>query len=62
MFFFCFVLGGVSKFNSLIGLNCFFIMYYFNRDIRTHKLVFEEEVLPDGTEVGYYCQGKVVLL
>jgi hypothetical protein len=37
-------------------------MYYFNRDIRTHKLVFEEEVLPDGTEVGYYCQGKVVLL
>ncbi|KAG6778304.1 hypothetical protein POTOM_018162 [Populus tomentosa] len=28
------------------------------KDIRTHKLVFEEEVLPDGTEVGYYCQGK----
>ncbi|KAJ7002058.1 hypothetical protein NC653_012206 [Populus alba x Populus x berolinensis] len=31
------------------------------KDIRTHKLVFEEEVLPDGTEVGYYCQGKKLL-
>jgi hypothetical protein len=36
--------------------------FNFNRDIRMHKLVFEEEVLPDGTEVGYYSQGKVVLL
>ncbi|KAB5561756.1 hypothetical protein DKX38_006713 [Salix brachista] len=32
------------------------------KDIRTHKLVFEEEVLPDGTEVGYYCQGKKLLV
>ncbi|KAG6761971.1 hypothetical protein POTOM_032450 [Populus tomentosa] len=32
------------------------------KDIRMHKLVFEEEVLPDGTEVGYYSQGKKLLV
>lgn len=25
-----------------------------------HKLVFEEDVLPDGTEVAYYSRGQVV--
>lgn len=24
-----------------------------------HKLVFEEDVLPDGTELGYFVRGKV---
>lgn len=28
--------------------------------MRLHKLVFEEDVLPDGTEVAYYSRGKVV--
>ncbi|CAK7332133.1 unnamed protein product [Dovyalis caffra] len=28
------------------------------KDLRMHKLVFEEEILPDGTEVGYYSRGK----
>lgn len=26
-----------------------------------HKLVFEDDVLPDGTEVAYYSHGKVAL-
>lgn len=33
-----------------------------NRDLRLHKLVFEEDVLPDGTEVAYYARGQVTLL
>ncbi|KAJ8749990.1 hypothetical protein K2173_013905 [Erythroxylum novogranatense] len=31
------------------------------KDLRLHKLVFEEDVLPDGTEVAYYSQGKKLL-
>lgn len=27
-----------------------------------HKLVFEEDVLPDGTEVAYYSRGQVVVI
>ncbi|KAL5995185.1 hypothetical protein ACLOJK_025243 [Asimina triloba] len=30
------------------------------KDLRLHKLVFMEDVLPDGTEVAYYVRGKVV--
>lgn len=26
-----------------------------------HKSVFEEDVLPDGTEVAYYDRGKVAI-
>ncbi|KEH38885.1 hypothetical protein MTR_2g084365 [Medicago truncatula] len=29
------------------------------KDVRLHKLVFEEDVLPDGAEVSYYSHGKV---
>lgn len=29
------------------------------RDLRLHKLVFEDDVLPDGTELGYYARGQV---
>ncbi|XVE96561.1 hypothetical protein REPUB_Repub02eG0233200 [Reevesia pubescens] len=29
------------------------------KDQRLHKLVFEEDVLPDGTEVAYYARGQV---
>lgn len=25
-----------------------------------HKLVFEEDVLPDGTELAYFARGKVI--
>lgn len=32
----------------------------WNRDLRLHKLVFEEDVLPDGTEVAYYARGQVL--
>ncbi|XP_027343821.1 uncharacterized protein LOC113856269 isoform X2 [Abrus precatorius] len=32
------------------------------KDLRLHKLVFEEDVLPDGTEVAYYAHGKKLLL
>ena len=35
-------------------------MPFFSRDIRLHKLVFEEGGLPDGTEVAYYARGQVV--
>ncbi|KAK9153847.1 hypothetical protein Sjap_001327 [Stephania japonica] len=31
------------------------------RDLRLHKLVFEDDVLPDGTELAYYARGKKVL-
>ncbi|KAL9252775.1 Increased DNA methylation 1-like protein [Drosera capensis] len=31
------------------------------KDLRLHKLVFDEDVLPDGTEVGYYVRGKKLL-
>ena len=32
------------------------------KDLRLHKLVFEEDVLPDGTEVAYYSHGKKLLV
>ncbi|XP_010521715.1 PREDICTED: uncharacterized protein LOC104800570 isoform X2 [Tarenaya hassleriana] len=32
------------------------------KDLRLHKLVFEDDVLPDGTEVGYYVAGKRMLV
>ena len=35
---------------------------FFSRDQRLHKLVFEENGLPDGTEVAYYARGKVVCM
>ncbi|CAI0407569.1 unnamed protein product [Linum tenue] len=31
------------------------------RDQRLHRLVFEEDGLPDGTEVGYYARGRKLL-
>lgn len=27
--------------------------------MRLHKLVFEDDILPDGTEVGYFVAGEV---
>ncbi|XP_020230967.1 uncharacterized protein LOC109811594 [Cajanus cajan] len=32
------------------------------KDLRLHKLVFEADVLPDGTEVAYYAHGKKLLV
>ncbi|CAK8535317.1 unnamed protein product [Lathyrus sativus] len=32
------------------------------KDLRLHKLVFENDVLPDGTEVAYYSHGKKLLV
>ncbi|GAV89240.1 PHD domain-containing protein [Cephalotus follicularis] len=32
------------------------------KDLRLHKLVFEEDVLPDGTEVAYFVHGQQKLL
>ncbi|KAL1361483.1 hypothetical protein AAHE18_03G007000 [Arachis hypogaea] len=31
------------------------------KDLRLHKLIFEADVLPDGTEVAYYVRGKRLL-
>ncbi|KAL2933418.1 Increased DNA methylation 1 [Bienertia sinuspersici] len=31
------------------------------KDLRLHKLVFEDDVLPEGTELGYYARGKKLL-
>ncbi|GAB2285471.1 hypothetical protein Dimus_019920 [Dionaea muscipula] len=31
------------------------------KDLRLHKLVFKDDVLPDGTEVGYYARGKKLI-
>ncbi|RDY12932.1 Increased DNA methylation 1, partial [Mucuna pruriens] len=32
------------------------------KDLSLHKLVFKEDVLPNGTEVAYYARGKVALI
>ncbi|KAF8396499.1 hypothetical protein HHK36_018122 [Tetracentron sinense] len=32
------------------------------KDLRLHKLVFEEDGLPDGTEVAYYARGQKLLV
>ncbi|XP_010510707.1 PREDICTED: uncharacterized protein LOC104786928 [Camelina sativa] len=32
------------------------------KDVRLHKLVFEDDILPDGTEVGYFVAGKKLLV
>ncbi|KAG2371457.1 Protein CHROMATIN REMODELING 4 [Vigna angularis] len=32
------------------------------KDLRLHKLVFEADVLPDGTEVAYYAHGEKLLV
>lgn len=32
------------------------------KDLRLHKLVFEQDVLPDGTEVAYYSRGQKLLV
>ncbi|KAE8687222.1 Cyclin-dependent kinases regulatory subunit 1 [Hibiscus syriacus] len=32
------------------------------KDLRMHKLVFEEDGLPDGTELGYFVRGKKLLV
>ncbi|CAA7038890.1 unnamed protein product [Microthlaspi erraticum] len=32
------------------------------KDLRLHKLVFEDDILPDGTEVGYFLAGKKMLV
>uniref|UniRef100_A0A7C9EC43 PHD-type domain-containing protein n=1 Tax=Opuntia streptacantha TaxID=393608 RepID=A0A7C9EC43_OPUST len=31
------------------------------KDLRQHRLVFEDDVLPDGTELGYYARGQKLL-
>lgn len=33
----------------------------FLRDLRMHKLAFQNDVLPDGTELCYFARGKVVV-
>lgn len=38
----------------------FFEYLLLLRDQRLHKLVFEEDGLPDGTEVAYFARGQVV--
>ena len=35
-------------------MNCHLV-----RDLGLHKLVFMDDILPEGTEVGYYVRGKV---
>lgn len=35
---------------------------FFLRHQRLHKLIFEEDGLPDGAEVAYYARGQVVYL
>ncbi|KAL1191053.1 Increased DNA methylation 1 [Cardamine amara subsp. amara] len=32
------------------------------KDVRLHKLVFEDDILPDGAEVGYFVAGKKLLV
>ncbi|CAL9234603.1 unnamed protein product [Arabidopsis halleri] len=32
------------------------------KDVRLHKLVFEDDILPDGTEVGYFVAGEKMLV
>jgi len=39
---------------------CLSIVFFW-RDNRLHKLVFEENGLPDGSELAYYAGGQVCL-
>ncbi|KAM6573738.1 hypothetical protein CsatA_017818 [Cannabis sativa] len=32
------------------------------KDLRLHRLVFEDDILPDGTEVAYYARGEKLLV
>lgn len=47
-----------------LQLKFFFVhcMLLFSRDQRLHKLVFEKDGLPDGSEVAYYARGQVVMI
>ena len=51
-----------AHFITIIIIIITLIIFNFERDLRLHKLVFEEDVLPDGTEVAYYAHGKVALI
>ena len=42
------------------NLNFLGFGYLLSRDLGLHKLVFGENGLPEGTEVGYYVRGQVV--
>lgn len=55
----------------MINVSCFsltrdlifaLLFKQIHRDLRLHKLVFEEDVLPDGTELAYYANGEVALI
>lgn len=39
-----------------------FLLFRFvlSRDLRLHKLVFEEDVLADGTALAYFARGEVI--
>lgn len=52
----CFLSWKLTVISSICSLSSFW------RDQRLHKLVFEEDGLPDGTEVAYYSRGQVCLL
>lgn len=43
----------------ILALVISLIFFHFERDLRLHKLVFEDDILPDGTEVGYFVAGQV---
>ena len=36
------------------------IFVFFSRDLQLYKLVFQDDALPDGTELAYFVHGQVV--
>ena len=47
------------KYSLLMIVNVFSSNILFFRYQRIHKLIFEEDGLPNGAEVAYYARGQV---
>lgn len=60
----CVCVYGCSFYSCHSSLVMVVIIYssniFFSRHQRLHKLIFEENGLPDGAEVAYYARGQVV--
>lgn len=50
-----------QSFFVMIVIICSFNIF-FSRYQRLHKLIFEDDGLPDGAEVAYYARGQVVFV
>jgi hypothetical protein len=57
----CICLYFLYHFSSAIVIICPPNMFFL-RHQRLHKIIFEEDGLPDGAEVAYYARGQVFMV